>query len=641
MALEVVKYNDYNFKFPSVGFNATTEYDQSGRSLQGYLLTFSGKFLTFGSAFSEAQGDLQDALKALSEARKKFEWSVSGTPYFNVSPAPESVVSGSGIQVGNITPDTQSPGEFFDRRNGPKPKNIRVEQIPGGLSAWVHWSIETFVSFCESNKDIEEFWWAFDYTYDQNYICTRTIRGRVQARSGFDTAVRFLTTNDLWPPIPLGFSRRSFSHSTSADGRTIDFHTTDTQIWRTLPQPLTSGNATYRIAQQGMAIHKSMSCSFEAPLTVQKQVIMQFITALIRARFPDAIRAADVNVTVQDRTPKEFFTEFSITNHEFENRIEVSISSKLIASSLYVEPAQGNFQISFPESLLGDVQDVTAQQFGQPNDTWVVSNGKAFRLGPTGASGLIPQVIDPFDVCGGLVPTVSIERTDGAENDDTTKNFQPDESQPAEESGLSENYYDGTNLDDKPDRELNPNHEQYPYTSYQESISYIVDYNTIILAVTAPDTPDIIQRSANPSVRVLQSGIARRLGRQPEVPRPLWGAVDNDLVVHKKEVNTGSPNALPDGKNFEYRASWNYIVGLPAARTLQNLDTELVDSPGINPWFPTSQVLPFEYNDGVGGGNTGQGSKRVTPVPLQNEIDEDGRVRAGVVIPQSQQQTQL
>lgn len=578
--LTTLKYNGFEFDLASVSFRGTAVYDQTGRTVQGHQMAFRCTAWVIGDTRSLFQTKLDNAIDALSEARKDFEWSNAGMEIFNIT-----------------SDESPSTGFYQDRRYGPKPRMIDVKQIPGGVSAKLEFEIEAFINFCSQASDVEEFWWAYSYSFDRDFTCTRTVKGRYRVRSPKSSAETFLLNADLWPKVPKNFYRDRQDTQMSADGLQIDFTVVDKQVWRTLPRPLTDGRATFRIDQRMAQVFKSLSMSFSAPHDVNKKVIVQFIVALIRARFPAAVEA----------TKKEWFTNFSVTNHEFENRVDVTVTSVTYAKRLLTDGDDLQLQI------IQDIQDVTPDEYAQSGDEeWYASDGKSEVRGAIGTAGLVPVPSEPFDVCG------NTEDASESNTDEEVKDADeavPDYSQ-SNDPAAADSDDDETSADDN--ETISTEHEENTYLSFEEKWRFITTHNNKVLPVAAKDQDDIIQQTTRPQTRLIQVGVATRINEPPKIPQP--AVVDElDPRVDMESVETEAPKLLADGKTLVYKMRWAYtILASKTRRLVDEADASDEDRTGVQ--FPFNPIYAPTVNGQIG---QALATHRVEPVQEDGEYTID------------------
>jgi hypothetical protein len=526
--IQTVTYGGVTIPFAAVKYAGSAVYDSTGNVLQGYAIVFSVRAIVVSDTPANFTVALRQVLNILSHPRERFTWTVNGVVMFDV---------GASGTIG---------AQDTDRRFGPKPRVHGSPQITGGRSATVNFDVECFIYPCGSTLlDVEEFWWAFSYDFDRDFNCTRTCTGRYRLRSGtaVSAATQLLPNGQFWPKLPGNFYRDTTRHNTSADGSQIDFTVIDKQTWRTLPKPLTSGMASFRIEQRGVILYKTLNCSFGAPLDVDKQVIIQFILALARAKFTDAIN-----------TTKEVITSFSVQDNVFENRVEATITSQASIKS-YDSAADSQSLIA---QLFGDVADIAPAG----GDSWTASNGQAELRGMLGTAGLVPGRSNPFVICGDPDP-ISLGVPGGSENYDS--GYADD----APTRQTSTNASDLSGAGNPPQASLATEHINYPYVAFTDQWHFILDMNIVQLPVTIASTASVIQRTANPVLKVVQVGHARRYNKPPDVPQPPYiddHTVDPKPTVSRNEVRPREPRVMADGYSLEYAVDWVRVVEVPAKR---------------------------------------------------------------------------
>ena len=558
MSHQTITYNGVSFQFPRVSYSGQQVYDSTGKTLQGTKLTFQIRAMVVGGLTEQSQTDqkanqtsgnlntkLRNIQSAFSQSRKKFEWTNDdGTTFWSIS--------GPG-----------NGGQFIDRRFGPLPRGFKIEEQPGGVSARISVEIECFVSNCAVAKDVEEFWFAYDYEFDRNMLCTRTVRGRVRLASPFDAPGIALADADFVPKLPDGFYRNSTKHSTSPDGQTVDIVVVDKQTWRTLPRPFTDGFITFTIQQQGAAILKTLNCSFTLPPDKDRGIIVQFLKVLVASRFPYLAGAS-----VGGKTFTEFVTNFSVTEHALENRIDCTVNSKAPATKLLTADRTS---ITLPTFLFGDINDLVPAG----GDGWERADGKGIVYPITGTTNLIPPKVDPFDVC--TVPFT------GGENL-ATGAIPERQSSPASggASGVGEN-----------SSETSDAHKQNLYTMFLESWQYRQEYNLVHLPLAtsnADSNPVLIQQASRPYMTILQVGTARRLNTSPTIPAlPYSYGGTTSVRINRRVVTTQAPRIIADG-TIEYGLSWEFLISIP--------DQEDMVPGGITPYgtmptFPKNSTLDY------------------------------------------------
>jgi len=535
MSTQTVTYNGFTVGFVSVSYTGQAVYDSTDRTQKNMRMVFHVSGLIHSSSVDDFKVQLDDFRERLSQSRKQFIWKLdaaSTTVFFNIS-------------------GTGAGGTLIDRNFGPKIRNISVEAIVGGLSARVSFDIEAVIN-CETTNLLEEFWWEFSYNYDQNFTCERRIRGRYRLSSPGDSPNTFFPNHEFWPKIPRSFYRESIEHQVSPDGLQIDWSIIDRQVWRTLPKPLTDGSASFTIEQQGAVLNKTLSGYFIAPMDKDKRIIMQFITQLISARFPNAVNPLNADPKSGFSELNEFFVHFSITNSEFQNRMDFTITARSSAVSLLSGSAGSSdrkINLSTAE-LFGDIADVQPL-FG---DGWTPSDGEAYDGGVLGNYGLIPGSSPLFDTCD-----VDFDNT-----------IVPEDSQEDAIVEVGHQHISNAGTGNIPVEKIDitsAEHQSYPYLVFLDQVSYQVDYRKVIIPSLQVGVADFVHKIGSPIVRIVQCGTARRIGQPPTVPPPMF--LDYAFgEIETREVTTSAAQINGDGRSIEYQVSWNYVVSSPNGRDL-------------------------------------------------------------------------
>lgn len=640
MSLGEVSYNGVTIDFPKVSVNARPVYDNSDRVEGSYILTFNISGVVCRESGSQSIPTLIKDLKtALETPRRNFQWIVRDVPS-----------NTDRVMYDIIGEGTAAAEQYLDRNWGPKPRGVQVEQIPGGGSARVKMIIEAVVALCDMPRDIEELWWEVTSSYDRDFTCTRTITGQIRTlgQVDYNTASQiFQNYTDLFPKVPNNFQREGFQHTLNKAGNVINFTCVDRQVWRTLPRPMTDGAATFRMDFQGAKILKTLSGYFKAPHDVPKNTIAEFVFVLINKRFPSAVEWSEAN---PDQSGADFFINFSIVNHEFENRMDFNVTAlspiKEVSGSELFAPGKnlnafisgGMFEdvanvIPDPAGLVWDQSDgisESGKDSGTPQNTVYEDRGML------GTAKLIPQVVSPFDVCevDDLPSTgvlVGVDQEFG--NEDGPLQVPSDEQSVPSDDVIS------------------PEHTQYPYTSYVEVYHVITEYHNRIIPIPsvvekeanlASSPKDVIQQMCRPTVTLVRAGSARRLGRFPEIPDlkyyPYWGGDDADpdrVNMVRRDIRTHQPRLMPDGQTLEFQLSWNMTLLLPDAEPYSNpiippINPQLnAASPILAAQFdgsligngPRQDLIDFN-NGSIAGANTGDAGEVtiVGDVPLNAPI---------------------
>jgi hypothetical protein len=175
-------------------------------------------FLNAGDRLGLAIWNLK---QALSQPRKRLVYVVTPDVAL-ISPSP---ISGGGFNLGKLTSGSSLP---CDCRNGPLVQECRIERISGDKTAFLFWTVKTWVSdyfnAVLSNR------WRSTQNVDSNGMTTRVIEGQAEFRADFIKNARLTPDHFrefLIPPCERGLQRRNVRVTASADGTRLDYTVTD------------------------------------------------------------------------------------------------------------------------------------------------------------------------------------------------------------------------------------------------------------------------------------------------------------------------------------------------------------------------------------------------------------------------------
>lgn len=448
---------------------------------------------------------------------------------------------------------TQNYGfeEGTDINHGPKPGPCEITEFAGGLAALYSWSIEVTTKDCfttctgtalaetaGTTENILSLSRSYAHDVDANGMTTRRVSGKLVVTSG---SVMIGRGGDWWrdrclPSLPANFTRDNISTQVSEDQRTLTFSCVDKERLWTLPKPVSSGEASYMIRQEGvggLAVY-AVSGRFTAPATVSKRTILLKIADLVISRIPNDF------VIWQSRT---------ITESIYDNTISFDISWTAAAMA-----SQGTSVVDY--SLLGL----------QPPE----SDGAAQPIGAYGGdgeetSGVMADRIQPYDACSG---------------GNAFDNSGADRSQNADDAGGAWVYptpggRDGavvTGGGQDPEG-TTPKHQQAPYVAYHERYCWMIDNHIVSYPAKVKGKPPIVQQTANPTCILIQAGYATEWGKLvdfPFAPAPLYGPDEAKVSVASREYR--NPIPLGVGDQFEMTVSWSYKMELLTSPADQIVD---------------------------------------------------------------------
>ncbi len=561
-----VSYNGVNIDLARVSYSGRSLYDDRDMVSGSYVISFNVQGIVYSTSNSQTgpAGFVvnRNSIEALlTQPQKEFKWTINSATQWDI--------------IGSGTPTTT---QKLDRRWGPKPRSVQISEIAGGQACKVSFVLEATISSCSSPSDIEEFYWQFAYAYDRNFTCSRTITGKIRIQSGAvnpnvaSTSIASIaltdTNQDWFPTCPFGFYRDSQNYTLSPDGLTMSWTIVDKQVWRTLPAPLSDGSATMNIDQSGGILTKTLTGSFSAPMDTPKQVVAEFVIALIQARFP--LLFVTGGGTPSTTTGSEFIRRFSITNHEFENKMDFSITTQVSADPFIQKNASGNstpYPIEGGNSVFskyfGDVQSVPPAT----GDSWTSSNGIQTIRGMAGTAELVPVPAGPFATC---TSTPFTPGTDNSGNDPAGTSL------PNANTGSPDTQPGGSFPAPNYPGNTSTWHDQFPYITFVDCYQYIQDYNNVILQAASNDfsfsntttytltVPETVQQTARPKMIVIQTGMARRMGAMPEIP-DFYSPFGGNGILLRNEAKPLAPEFLADGQTLIYKCTWTKTYYLPGA----------------------------------------------------------------------------
>jgi hypothetical protein len=568
MATQTVKYGTTTIEYARVSYSARAVYDESDRAIRYHVVSFNVSGIVHGAGAdgSVSTTDMRDKVydgKAaleliLSNPRQDFTWKLNGVSVFVVK---------------NAT--TAAAGEFTDVAQGPKPRAVAVQQVVGGRSFRVSFQVDCAIALQDAaaSVPVDTFSFSVAMSYDKNWNAVRHVNGTIGVRMtgvGGTAPLRDIASifvsgakntggfdpNTFLPRLPGGWERDGWNYAVSPDGARLQFSCVDRQRWRVLPAGITSGSCVVQISQSGGTLQKSMSGYFECPASTNKQLILDVIASLIEFRFSNAINPVP-------GAKAERIVNFSVTNHDFDNRIEFSIATSQASANL---SGSGNLSQSVL-NLLTDIQDVTPA-IGSANFANIGAN-EASAPPAAGTSGLIQQVDNPFNNAsgGGGDPAMTTATNSGITA--TTGREVPSTPGGALSPGTGSD--GGQSLQ----------HLEFPFTTYVDCMQFVLDYQNVILSTATDDltyvgtgngytNPDTVQQTARPRLLLIHTGKARRIGAMPIIPRAYLFAPN--AILMRDEPRLFSPRFLADGKSLEFQSEWNSTYYIPGVNQLAGKD---------------------------------------------------------------------
>jgi hypothetical protein len=429
-----------------------------------------------------------------------------------------------------------------DVTGGPHPTSLNMQELHGGKSAIVTWTLETEKHVKDDNVNAVGAWLDFVYTIsttlNSNFYSTRTISGilrlsscHTQTKYHSADAFRYTVEANIAPIPTTGIWQRvSRDYRLSEDSQILAFTIVDQQLYTALPFGISNGDMSMTvISERGGIGRYVLNGWFEgspdlARGTIQRHVreIWQLFFNLVIQRIESETAGDDQWAIINERR--------SYVLHWRSNRVEFEASYEVL----------GEWERGIPDNIEYTVNralDWLAYLSRKYNRALVDAGpyGSSPTIGPTGREAPGPIIfIDPMEkLPAGFAYGPGVESPTGKGND--------------------KNVLGGTA-------------SQKSYITWHQQFSYSYDSGKVFLPVLSADASDVIQQVRNPSLYLTVSGEAERIGEGPEVPfypfeKLLTSAVtdqiDDDapkLILIKSDVNVEEPS--PVGV---YRLTWKQL----------------------------------------------------------------------------------
>lgn len=512
-------YSGFAIPDATVRFAQKTEWDSTGRVLMGYTCTLEADGFINQTTTLSLQAQINSLEQSFAQPRQRFTWSFGGIPIWDVAPP------GGGALLNDL-------------RWGPKARVISCKQITGGVSARVSVAVEFFVAECPNGPgNVQEAWSQESIGTNQNWQTTRTINGQYRLVSPLNAASTFLTTGTFYPPVPSGFIVESSHSGLSSDGTVVSWTVTQRSEYRTYPAPMTSGDCQFSVEQRGSVITSRISGHLECPDDVNKNVMIQFLQALLRARMPG------LYTTPRVQWPRHV----SISTSEFKNTLDFSVVCDTTA--MYARK-DTNGTYSFPTVTpvgWGDIVNAVPLA----GDSWTASNGSAATRSMVGTGGIVPGVQSVFSVCStnltpfqnyGAYSTNAIQQTPGTQTGGTSGGSSP------------QGTYDTSTM--------SVTQTNNAIVSFSDLWSFHLNRNlTMIPVASTSGASAIIQQTAPGQMRVIQVACIRQLDAMPAAPNPpgifTYASGGTTTAATLAYINNESrdpenPDFLADGQSVIY-----------------------------------------------------------------------------------------
>ncbi|MCU1656001.1 MAG: hypothetical protein JWO57_657 [Pseudonocardiales bacterium] len=526
MPVRTITYGGFTFDFNRMTVDQQPRYGDNGIDQTGIAYTFNVEgFLT--AATTTAFLDILTKIQCyLNKPRLAFavRWgeTTAADTWFSVDP------SGDDIAWGPL------PGEF------------KMQEIFAGRAIRYSWSLKVELKRCWDNScspfqrpsDVLSISRKYEHQVGPDGLTARTVSGRLEVTAN---SVQAGKTADYYRylcmlPVPAYFQRDAgLSFSTSADGRFMDFSYSETEKNWTLPAPITSGSARFRVAisQMGARADYTLSGTFNAPVSVSKSQILDQILQLLQNRFPlnDAVGLVPTERSLEEDIYGSNSITFSFSAWSAAGAGADPLSPQAVYATFGNRPPNSNGAAQGVGAYGGDGQNVTSGVVAgapAPYDSCV----------PPGTNGTQPG--QP-----GLGPTVTIPVI-------TANNGQNNTGGPG--GNTTDISVVNTGISD--------DHKAAPYVAYYEELSFEIDNGYAVFYPKVAGAAPVVQRTREPKVMIIQCGYAQRDALTaldgPVMPPPFYD--NTKAILHRASPNTSTPVPVGASPYNRYKISWNYLM---------------------------------------------------------------------------------
>lgn len=256
---------------------------------------------------------------------------------------------GSGITIGDATLlEIVGP----DPSGGPFPEQVSVSNIISGTSMDVRFKISGALRPCDSGGDsavVVSNRYSVEFAYDENFYCTRSIRGKLVIKQGTDISGQFTADNFRQfciPALPAGFQRSSLVFTVSSDGLSLSYSITDREVFATAPKPATSVSAQYveAMSNMGSTMTAGITVSLTGAVGTPRAALITLAGKIAASRY--------------DEGNGDRMEGFSCTEDLYENKVTLSLEIRKMgfqgAAPDAFDPTAENLGMTFFQlSLLG------------------------------------------------------------------------------------------------------------------------------------------------------------------------------------------------------------------------------------------------------------------------------------------------
>lgn len=544
---EQCTYGTFTFDYHRMKVNQKTLYGVNGIDQIGIEYTFHIEGILSAPDETTFQTVLRTATCQLNTPRLPFtsQWSQNSggpyTKYWDIDPAK-------------------------DTGWGPKPQNLDINVIIGGRSALFTWTLITrtkqcFGENCEVtdlslNSPILSISRRYDHAVDENGLTTRTVSGKILIHAeSIRTQNRqadFYRNLSVFA-VPKYFRRISENFNANEDGTEVDFSYSDKEALWTLPRPVSSGQATWRVTTRlfGNMASYMLSGKFTATTADTKADLLRQVSLLAANRFPP-----------QGNGLTYTSTERMIEEEIYDNSIRFQISAEGPCGDL----PTGAGGVGGSASGQWNMQTVY-NTFGiaPPGSDSAATQGISQAIGVYGGdgnvtSGVIANTPAPYDACDPpFIPSnggsPGSPRQFGVTNNGTITSGQVPIIPGAQDSPVGTITPQNLNI--------STDHASAPFVEYYEEILYSLDNHIVIFYPKVLGENPVKQQTANPSMKIVQCGYACRRGQSsrdaPELPDPVFP----DAIILRSDPCPAVPVAVGNNGWNQYKIQWRYVMELP------------------------------------------------------------------------------
>lgn len=504
MGASLVTYNSQSIDNVNIrSIKSEPMYSQDGKQTAYTKTTYE----IYGTVKSSLQNDIPAIQAALMTPRANLKIALNG-------------VAGDFV---NIT----AP----DAMGGPLPKDVEFTEIVNSNYATVKFTIEAAeITDCENlnNNNVLTLDYDVLHELDNDLYTRRTITGTVRLKEAASATNPDALRGLVIPPPPEGFKRESASFFVSRDGRSLDFSVVDQELFRKLPNQVTEIQASFSIDVGAAGVFWNEN--FRAEVTGHKDSDK-------RELFNAAINLARARISFY----KGILKSAVITEHIFENKIELTISN-------YVADKSASVDGVLPKNI----------KIFRPID---IASGELNDLGPYGTSLLAATDKVFFSKCGaGNVFTPVLDAMEGNQ----VKSSENKYGKPALSLGAKDPDQEPDDKDKKTQLS-NTQNSKNAYTFYEDVLIYEVDNGYRFLPSSSDAGTGKAYQAFQPVAKSRQMGRATRIGKPPVIPLPnskraqLKGLSNKD-VISREIVKNYAPQTSPVKDKLLYSTEWDFEV---------------------------------------------------------------------------------